>query len=284
MTLREIVVVTAWNRPDFFHACLSRLMAADDGKVWYLLSLDRGHDRAVREVASSWSNSIGRTTILTPNHSYKGNSFNVLSAYKFALRNGADRVYLVEDDVLVAKDFFEFHRCAHELVPKNLSVSACRNQQFPMEADPEQDDEAVYTHLSYQSLGVSFSRQALELVLPHINHMYLSDPVGYCKKVFPNTKIPHGNAEQDGLIHRVGELEGLPTVYPCTPRAYHAGFIGYHRAGRRMTGSIEERSSKILSMDSDALNRMATSYKDHVSVDLDADRACVSRVRENVFA
>lgn len=276
--MREIVVVTAWNRPDFFHACLSRLLAADDGEIWYVLSLDRGHDRKVREVASSFHRTVRRATILTPRHGYRGNSYNTLTAMKFALRQGAERVYLVEDDILVGSDFFAFHRDAHRLIPENLSVSACRNQFFEVGNDPAPDEESVYAHLSYQSLGVSFGRESLMKVVPHITHAYLSNPVRYCKRMFPETQINPSNAEQDGLIHRIGEHEGLPTVYPCAPRAYHAGFMGYHRAGKRLWGTTEQRASQILSMSSEELNERATSYKDHVAIDLDAIRKPVSKI------
>jgi hypothetical protein len=281
--VREFVIVTAWNRPDFLHACLSRLMKADDGQVWYVLSLDRGHDKKVREVASSFMRTIGRTTLLTPRHGYRGNSFNTLTGMKFALKQGADRVYLVEDDILVGSDFFSFHRDAHRLVPENLSVSACRNQFFAAGEDPLPEEDKVYAHLSYQSLGVSLSRESLSLVVPHITHAYLSNPVNYCKKNFPGSGINPANAEQDGLIHRIGERDGLPTVYPCAPRAYHAGFTGYHRAGKRLWGTVEQRSAQLLGMSSDDLNGRAESYKDHVAIDLDARRVPVSRVGDPSF-
>lgn len=277
--MKEFVVVTAWNRADFLHACLSRLLAADDGNVWYALSLDRGHDRKVREVASSFHRRIGRATILTPRHGYQGNSYNTLTALKFALSQGADRVYLVEDDILVGSDFFSFHRDAHRLFPENLAVSACRNQFFPVEKDPAPDEETAYPHLSYQSLGVSFSRESLSRVVPHIHHGYLSNPVGYCRKTFPDSLINPSNAEQDGLIHRIGERDGLPTVYPCAPRAYHAGFTGYHRTGKRLLGTVEQKAEQILAMGTEELNERAVSYKDHVAIDLDAPRKSLKEVR-----
>lgn len=281
--MKEIVVVTAWNRADFLHACLSRLMAADDGSPWYVLSLDRGHDRAVREVAGAFHNTVRRATILTPRHGYRGNSYNTLTSLKFAMSQGADLVYLVEDDILVGTDFFDFHRDAQRLFPENLAVSACRNQFFPIGQDPAPDDEVVYPHLSYQSLGVSFRRESLTRIVPHITHAYLSNPVGYCKRVFPDTRINPSNAEQDGLIHRIGERDGLPAVYPFAPRAYHAGFVGYHRSGRSLNGTTEQRSAQILAMSSEEMNNHARMYKDHVAVDLDAPRKRVSTLKKEPF-
>lgn len=45
-----------------------------------------------------------------------------------------------------------------------------------------------------------------------------------------------------------------------------------------MTGPVEDRARKILTMSSQELNDMAHSYKDHVAIDLDEDRASVSRL------
>lgn len=274
------MLVTGWSRPDFLEACLRRLEIADDGGPRYVVSLDRGHSADVYAVALSWSRRMGgRATILKPRHPYNGNSFNVLSGYRFMVRNGADLLYLVEDDVLVGRDFFSFHRAAHDLAPGCLSVSACRNQQFPLGKDPfPVDDTAVYAHMSYQSLGVSFRREVMERVLLHARPAYFRDPVGYCKMVFPGSAIPAPNAEQDGLIHRVGERNGLPSVFPCSPRAYHAGFVGYHRDGKALEGSVSERADQILGMSSDEMNARAQVFKDHEVADLDADRCGVSHV------
>ncbi|MFB7858890.1 hypothetical protein [Rhodococcus qingshengii] len=278
--MKEMVLVTGWSRPDFLEACLRRLEIADDGEPRFVISLDRGHSRDVSDVAMAWSRRMGgRATVLKPRHPYNGNSFNVLSGYRFMMRNRADLLYLVEDDVMVGRDFFSFHRAAHEVSPKCLSVSACRNQQFPLGADPYPvDDTRVYEHLSYQSLGVSFRREVMDRVLPHARPAYFRDPIGYCKMVFPGSAIPAPNAEQDGLIHRVGERDGLPSVYPCSPRAYHAGFVGYHRGGRPLVGSVSARADQILGMSSDEMNAHAEVFKDHEVVDLDADRCDVSRV------
>lgn len=282
--MKETVVVTAWNRPDFFRAALTCLARADDGSAEYLLALDRGHTREVKAVATWFSSAMGRTVIHCPTHPYKGNSYNTLHALKTAAATRAERVYLVEDDILVGSDFFTFHRAAHALVPGALAVSACRNQFFAEKDDPAPDEERVYRHASYQSLGVSFDPAVLKLLDTHMNRRYFSDPIAYCRTAFPSSKIHPANAEQDGLIHRIGEAEGLETVYPCAPRAYHAGFTGYHRRGAALTGSVEERAAQILAMDSDQLNRHARSYRDHVALDLEAERSPVRVLGEQVPA
>lgn len=271
--MTELVIVTAWKRPDFLSAALTRLLAADDGRQVYRICLDRLHARECGLVAAVFARKLGnRAVVRRRSHQYKGNSFNVLTSYREAVTLAPDLVHLVEDDVFVGADYFEFHRRAHQLVPGAFAVSACRNQQFPPDVNPPDREDAVYAHTSYQSLGVSFQVEALADVVKHATHSYFARPVAYCRQNWPNSAINPNNAEQDGLIHRMIEASGRPTVYPFSPRAYHAGFVGYHRKGTGPAGTIEQRAATLLRMTTAELNAAAHSYPDHVAVDLDASR------------
>lgn len=277
--MNELVIVTAWKRPDFLSAALQRLLAADDGRQRYWISLDRLHTRECAMVAAQFTRRLaGRATIRRRAHRHKGNSYNVLTSYREAVSVAPDLVHLVEEDVFVGTDYFEFHRQAHQLVPDAFAVSACRNQQFPPDVNPPDEQDAVYTHISYQSLGVSFRLEPLAQVVQHAQHGYFARPVAYCAQKWPNSAINPNHAEQDGLIHRMIEASGRPTVYPFSPRAYHAGFVGYHRKGSGPVGTVEDRAAYLLRMTTDELNASAHSYPDHVAVNLDANRKPVDRV------
>lgn len=277
--MSELVIVTAWKRPDFLSAALQRLLAADDGRQRYWISLDRLHARECAMVAVQFTRRLGgRATIRRRTHRHKGNSYNVLTSYREAVSVAPDLVHLVEEDVFVGTDYFEFHRQAHQLVPDAFAVSACRNQQFPPDVNPPDEQDAVYPHLSYQSLGVSFRLEPLAQVVQHAQHGYFARPVAYCAQKWPHSAINPNHAEQDGLIHRMIEASGRPTVYPFSPRAYHAGFVGYHRKGSGPVGTVEDRAAYLLRMTTDELNASAHSYPDHVAVSLDANRKPVDRV------
>lgn len=281
----QVVIVPAWRRPAFLLACLDRLemAAAGRGDLRFLIALDRGVSDGVRQVARDFSRRWpGQTRVIRRNpHPYTGNSFNVLSAYREALQlwtNYPELVHLVEEDVLVGRDYFHFHDLAHKLAPDAFSVSACRNQNYPLSADPPQDDTAIYPNPMYQSIGVSFRPARLRQVAPHANPTYLRNPIGYCKRAWPNSRIPQAHAEQDGLLHRIAEASNLRTYYPLTPRAYHVGFVGYHRRGAELEGDVRTQADCILSMTADELNAVAYSYPDHNTIPLDGPREPVSRV------
>lgn len=277
--MKEIVIIPAWRRPDFLKAALTRLAVADDGIPEYWICLDRGYLATLMPVVKWFEKRMGRRArVGRRSHNYKGNSYNVLMSYRDALAEGAQLIHLVEEDILVGADYLDFHRRAHELAPDAFSVSACRNQQFVMGHEPPVDETAVWRHPAYQSLGVSFKAERLKAILPHLQRAYFSKPVAYCRGVFPHTAINPNNAEQDGLLHRLSENAGLSSTYAAVPRAYHAGFVGYHRKGRLPSGGVEARAERILAMSADELNARAGSYPDHATIPLDGVRRPVGRV------
>lgn len=274
------MIITAYQRPDFLHATLARLKAADDPDVQYWICLDRRHSGEVSGVASRFITALAkRARVQTPpHHAYRGNSFNTLTAYRRAVESGADLIHLVEEDVFVGVDYFTAHRAAHALCPDVFAVSLCRNQLFLAGHDPEPDDEAVWQHPGYQSIGVSFRPARLAAAMVHAVPAYFANPIGYCRDAFPATTIPVGNAEQDGLLGRVAEAHSWQTAYTAVPRAYHAGFYGAHRNGQRLSGTVEQRSRQLLAMGAHELNAHAHSFPDHTTVALDAVRAPLSKV------
>lgn len=281
--MRDLVIVPTWTRPEFLQACLDRLALIDHPDVEYLISMDRGFSPAVKSVAFGFQRRIGaRVRIVARSHTWRGNSYNVLTSYQNAvtLPERPELVHLIEEDILVGSDYYQFAHTAHELDPDAFCVSACRNQQFEVGVEPPADDEAVWTHPSYQSLAVSFRPERLLEVVRHAKPAYYANMIGYCRSKFPGTKIPAPNAEQDGLIHRVMERNQSWMVYPAVPRAYHAGFIGYHRRGVAVAGSLQQRADRIAAMSTAELNSHALSYPDHQAIPLDAERAPVSKLIE----
>lgn len=264
--MKHAVLVPAWNRPDLLLACLERLALAVTDDVQVVVSLDRGFREECAEVVRMFSGTFPVLYLREmERHPYPGNSYNVLSGLLECQRTEADLIHVVEDDVLVARGYFAFHEAMHRAAPDAFAVSACRNQNGSGAG-------AAYRHPSYQSLGVSLRSETVATLGRHAVPDYFRDMVGYCRWAFPDSAIPPGHAEQDGLINRIREARGGRTVYAARPRAYHAGFYGYNRAGTPLTeGTIAERARRILEMSSEELNRRAGPLKDHEVVDLDEE-------------
>jgi len=116
---------------------------------------------------------------------------------------------------------------------------------------------------------VSFRREVLlKSVAPHGRDAYYRDPRGYLRAHFPGSRIHAGHTEQDGLINRICERGHFKVIYAATPRAYHAGFHGYNRAGTPLSGTVEQVSARLLTMSAAELNAHAR-MRDHQTVPLD---------------
>lgn len=278
----HIVIVPGWRRAGFLEACLRRLHACDRPDLLVWVALDRGHDQASMVVARRWASAwSGRYEILVDNHPYAGNSHNLLCMYKRALdhRPTPELIHLVEEDVFIADGYFDFHDQVHALAPNAFAVSACQAQMF-LECGPSPEPHPGRVSLAprYQSLGVSFRPDRLDAIYPHLVPGYFANPIRYCRNTFPHSRLPEANAEQDGLFDRIVEASGTGVAYPWTPRAYHAGFIGYHRDGLRMRLSPEAQADRLLVMTAGELNAAAYSYPDHVTVDLNVVAGPVTEV------
>lgn len=277
--MREIVIVPAWRRPDFLTACLSRLDTSDDGERRYLIALDRNHTKPVVEAAESFQGILGtgRVRIVSREHSYdESNSYNTLMSYRDAVEWGADLIYLVEDDVFTAVDFFTAHQQAHRLAEGVFAVGGCN-------FFPGSDPTALNTQYPYHSLGVSFRPEILtEHVFPHATPAYFKNRSAYCEARFGSA----GHWDQDGLIEAVRRASGMHFAVMDVPRAYHAGYTGYSRVGTHFLKPEEtcrhhivEAAAKLLRMSSADLNDRALFDKDHQTVDLNAPRAPISQLK-----
>ncbi len=198
-------------------------------KHLYVFLVDRGASAELEPVIDAFPL---EKRVVRRSHSYPGNSYNLLEGYKLAesmLSGNAGRlVYMVEEDVFVARDFFLFHMEAHRRFSP-FCVSACADQNW-RGVSFDRDPEAIYSTGRYQSLGVSFRAGNLRLFTVHGVEEYYRDTTDYVRCRFPGSSFADHLSEQDGIIDRVMEQDGLRAVYPFVPRAFHAGWYGYHHA------------------------------------------------------
>ncbi len=162
-----IVVVPCWRRPEFLAAamrCIETARGAEQHS--YIFSIDHAYDRRVFDVLEGFVFPRRMTLISRSEHGFVGPAYNILSAYKAALElaRSDELIALIEDDVLVATDIFEFFEDALELDPDAFCVNACRNQNDRpvVMARLDELDSIVYRHQSYQSMAVAHRRSSVE--------------------------------------------------------------------------------------------------------------------------
>ena len=273
---KDIVIIPCFQRPEFLGACLHYIQQADhwDEHLYYFCvdnhrSRVNQYDPEVLEVIKAFPG-LSAIDIRKP-HSAHGNSLNLLEGYKtarnrLAKEEGSNLIYLIETDIFISKSYFTFHRNAWK-TGNPYFVSACRNQNAGAPVGDEVDQ--VYTHQSYQSLGVSWKPSHLDRIIPHATLKYYLHMGGYCRQHFPRSSKADTHTEQDGLIGRVVERDNLVGMYPFVPRAYHAGYVGYNRNGKRVDKRLplQERIDQILSMSEEEMNSRAV-IKDITMCDL----------------
>ena len=116
---RDIVIVPTFDRPEFLWLCLENILAADgSSRKRYCLCEDIHADKPksfttqmeMLAVIRYFEKQFPRFqyTAMVPHTKY-GNSYNVTSALAKARACEARFTYIIEDDVLITKDFFQWN-------------------------------------------------------------------------------------------------------------------------------------------------------------------------------
>lgn len=276
---RDIVMIPCWRRPEFLWHCLDNLAQAEGiEQLHVLFRADTGFDPAIREVIQEFAPKLASHEVNTPvpcPYRRTKQSANLLGGYLMAAAATRRYVFMVEEDVMVARDFLRWHYAVQASQPRLFCSIAARNTN---RAVAPSDDPQIYylTSGDYCSLGLCFERSIItDMIAPHVTRDYFANPGRYCHRHFPDSRIGAGYVEQDGLIRRIQEHAGDAHLiaYPYRPRAYHGGFFGYHRRGA-LEGTLAERIRRVgeVIYNSEAMLRAAERpeyFEDSMPVPLD---------------
>lgn len=245
----NICIIPCFDRPEFLTLCLERIAMADHyNEIKYLFAVDFGYNKEIEKVIAAFP--ATHKEIYFTNRSSFGitkQSLNVLNAYRMAAEQTDGLIFMIEEDVMIANDFFVWHELVHarDIVLFCSIATANNNRKVKTTNNLEQ---FYVTTGDYQSLGVCFPAEAIQkLIVEHINGDYFRSPMKYCKTLFPKSSIGEAFCEQDGLIRRIEEAERIGIAFPHVPRAFHAGFYGKNR-GRRISGSFQQRLDTVRSI------------------------------------
>lgn len=244
--MKDIVIIPTFDRPEFLWACLDNLDLNVRGSHDKMILITEDiHADKPKGFTTEWemlatinefrkrfgSNYLYRAT---PPHTTYGNSYNLLSAIAEAPVRGADKVYLIEDDVLVTPDFFEWNDEVHRSIKPWASCAGRLNRSLNFHMNgPEAIDESIkdpnacHTSVSaYNSWATCFSSKAVEDIT----------------KMADSFEKFRAGFEQDIEIQNHIRRQKLTTVWPYVPRAYHMGWYSYHRnGGMKLYGELGER-------------------------------------------
>ena len=274
--MRDVCLIPAFNRAEMLWHTLAHIRNAEGAEaIHYVFRFDYKHSPELHEVVRGFPFSHEIAVTARSSYGIGKQSFSLLSGYKYAAGKSGGKVFMIEEDVFVATDFFRWHyavQAAHPDLFCSIAV-ANPNRQVP---DGAHDDYYLTTD-DYCSLGVCFDRRVLiDHVERHCTPGYYVQPSNHCRKHFPHAPFDPTHCEQDGLIRRIQWKQGIamPIAYPYQAKAYHAGYYGMNRADPP-TGTLAQRVSHVsevcysdLAMRTFALHQ--SYYEDSKPVDLNA--------------
>jgi len=238
--VKEVIVMPTCKRPEFLALALEKLSAAPkehpsdlDVYIYADTSADISSVEFVRDryfpeaTVYQWANHPAAPS----------GTWNILNAIKGGYDTGADLVYLVEEDVMVRPEFFDWHRSIHDAGAHDGTVLATCGRVEPRLQKLFGD---VYTNP-----GSALTRTLIKELIPHMNDSYYSDPAGYVLQHFePWLGM---SILDDGLIRRVIKKMGGRSLTATEGVAVHQGFHFYNQLDRYMNfeGDIEHKIARL---------------------------------------
>lgn len=227
------VVIPAYRRPEMLQLCLEKIQQADTWNDYqYIFMLDHGHDYRNNHVIADFP-ATHKHIHKQPRYKYSTitkQSYNVLYGLLMAASSNEGLVYLIEDDIMIGKDYFTMMADIHAREPEIICAIGTKNHRN-FAHDPE-NSNAYYISRNgdYQSHAPCWKSKAImDYLQPQFNKAYLNTPREYIQATFPDSFIGFSFIEQDGLIRRVCFRDKLAVAFPHKPRAFNAGFYGMNR-------------------------------------------------------
>lgn len=245
--MKNVCLIAAWRRPEFLWHCIANIkLATGAEQLHYIFRLDHGYDPECMLVIDGFPFSYEVRETPKTHYQIGKQSYSLLTGYQYAALQATDLVFMIEEDVMVAGDFFRWHLAVQEQRPEAFCSIAVANPNRIMNDACSASGDYYIGGGDYCSLGVCFRREViLERIAPFCETAYFANPVDYVHRRFKGLPIGHAFAEQDGLIRRiemVGPRSGI--VWPWVPKAYHAGYYGKNRgAGPR--GTLAQRIANL---------------------------------------
>lgn len=241
---KDVLVLPCWRRPEFLWHCLDNLTRSEGiDSVHVLLRPDTGYSPDNLDVIQEFADRLTSFEVQVADPSpfrRTKPSANLLLGCLHAAAAAKQYVFLVEEDIMVARDFLRWHRAVHAANDALFCSIGVKNPNRTVVL-PDIPEGYYMSHGDYCSNGVCFDKQVLQTMLaPHVNMAYMRRAKNYIRRTFPASSIGLGFVEQDGLIRRIQEQSRLRIAWPCVARAFHSGFYGYNRPGG-LEGSVEDR-------------------------------------------
>jgi hypothetical protein len=222
------------KRPEFLALSLEKLaFTPESNSLDVRIFLDTASDERLRETEYVRDTYLPTAEIFRAGEHIPvlSGCWNILQALKAGYETGAELVYLIEEDVLVRPNFFQWHEQTHASGDYFVTCGR-RLNRMPLDF--------------YSNPGTCYRRGAFSQVIPHIKEDFFKDPGGYLKKMFPKMDGMDGPLD-DGLIRKVCRSVGGKVTSAEPNVAVHQGFHYYNLIDpyKNTGANIQERIEKL---------------------------------------
>lgn len=223
---KSIVVMPALHRPEMAALALERIKQTPESpELDVRIFVDNTTDQVLGEFEFVRDEYFPEATIFhAREHIYAPSGcWNILNALQQGYYSGAERIFLIEEDVMVYPDFFTWN-----FGQEGDWFATCGRFRKEHSAD------------YYTNPGSCFKSESLRKVVPHITDRYFESRRSYLDQEFG--PMDEASDLDDGLIRRVIRSLGATVLHPETPKVAHQGFHYYNRMPQfTVSGSISDR-------------------------------------------
>lgn len=277
MNSKNIIAITAYNKPDLLYIYLEQIykdITISNYKI--RIHTEIGYDKEEDEVIKYYSNkysSVDLKLIVKPKHpkcSLTG-FHNILSSYIISAQEASEYVIIGEEDILPTEDYIKFNDYIYHSFLKKYDRIFCAAHKRRPETELNGDAEIVIGDYQCTSPSCVSVESIKKYMIPFLSHpLYFEDVVQFNNMFFANSRIkPWEHTHHDGAIERIMEYFNLFALKPDQTRSMHVGLSGIFCGGTPPQGTLEERvlQWKELIKDGDKIRKLSNHPQDIVVTD-----------------
>jgi len=219
------ILIPGYNRPEFFYLTMESLVKNPEIKDYHLLfTLSNDVDRHYFDIIESFSDALKLEIVKWPERN--GLTKDLLEGLKLAIGKSDEYAIVLEDDVVVSRDFLRFlDYCYRHYYSEDGDIATIGTTTNRLIGRVDH----VYKEQWYFPWGVLIPKYFFNrFLLEHCNDSYYKNTREYADRYYA-FETKGGEVEQASLILRVMIKNNLYQILPEVPRSLEIGFYGKHR-------------------------------------------------------
>lgn len=222
-----VILRPVFNRPEMLQVSLETQQQAKgsgDLKTYFFLD---GIEKDNKEAEVIINKFEGQKELVKRNQNFKLWK-NLFEAFRYLFQEvQVDYVTVIEDDVVVAKDFFLMTKfCFEKLAsPRTYSVMGARELNF---GNRKGNAHLILRAPVIRTVAYTLPAYSWRTFSIHANENFYQKPEEYLERIFPRWGVEVWNP-QSRIQNRTISDNRFHVLYPQVPRVAHLGVSGFYQ-------------------------------------------------------